>query len=242
MLNSANEGPEKNSQELLMQSHVLSGGHFVVSLFFVCVLWAHRVCPLLHLPKASWDDPQDEKQPETLHVVTIVPKEASILIKASNQTGLDGLAASSIGLQSKAKCSLAFARQKSAALRCAKSLRHYSRTLVRGQRGIDRQRRIKGALFPQNESSADSQLETVEVGRQNKLQFCWANSFPDCLLCHKLCKKYWYQIIICISCHLSCVQHHGSCPNHLKLHRCWSKINKIRKCPNQIHIVRDVLT
>ena len=93
----------------------------------------------MHLPKPSRDDPQDEKQLETLHVVTIVPKEDSILSKASNQTGSDGLAASSIGLQSKAKCSLAFARQKSAALRCAKSLRHYSRTLGRGQRDTSRQ-------------------------------------------------------------------------------------------------------
>ena len=136
------KGLNKTSQELFMLSHVMLGGHFVVSLLFLCVfvLWAHRVCPLLHLPKASRDDPQDEKQPQTLHVVTIVPKEASILIKASNQTGLDGLAASSIGLQSKAKCSLAFARQKSAALRCAKSLRHYSRTLGRGQRDTTRQR------------------------------------------------------------------------------------------------------
>ena len=61
------------------------------------------------------------------------------MIRASNQTGSDGLTASSIGLQSKAKCSLAFARQKSAALRCAQSLRHYSRTIGRGQRGTSHQ-------------------------------------------------------------------------------------------------------
>ena len=109
----------------------------------ICVLWAHRVCPLLHLPKDSREDPQDEEELETLHRHNL-PEEASISIGASNQTGWDGRAAVSSSRLQFAKCSLAFA-QNSAALRGAgQSLRHYSRTLGRGQRGSDRQRRIKG--------------------------------------------------------------------------------------------------
>ena len=168
-------------------------------LFFVCVLWAHRVCPLLHLPKASRDDLQDEKQPQTLHVVTVVPKEASILIKASNQTGSDGLAASSIGLQLKAKCSLAFARQKSAALRCAKSLRHYSRTLCRGQRGTSRQQRCQwiGWRWCSALVSSSEWVSKLTVGWMWKFRERTSSNSAEQppvqtverALCDKLCKK-----------------------------------------------------
>ena len=190
----------------------------------------------------SREDPQDEEEPKTLHCHNL-PKEASVSIRASSQTGWAGLPAvsSSGSLQLPVKMQSCVGP---AEICCIAPPNLYAITQGRSAG-------VKGAATGSDELKVASSplsadwvvsrgLKAGSCGswqqsRQNKLQFCWANSFPDSLLCRASCVRSvdtglsFGFLVICF------VEHRGSCPDHLKL-QCWpSKINRIIKCPNQIH-------